>query len=116
MTVFYTLVGDALLLAAIAWFAGYGAPGPISGLRLDVAAKLRLFGEVFALTLVLLYLLITADRLLGWADAPPFAGSPPPHRLVAVGVLLTAGFYYTRRRARALARAPHADAPRDPPP
>lgn len=110
MNFFHALLGDALLFAALAWFAGYGAPGPVSGLRLAVSAKLRLFGEVFVITLILLYLMIRLDGLLGWADEPPWPGSPAPHRLVAIGVLLTVGFYYVRRRSRALAtRDPAAD-------
>ena len=106
MTFFYALLGDSLLFTAIAWFAGYGALGPAMGLRLTVAAKLRLFAEVFALTAVLLFIAISLDRFAGWAQQPPWPGSPPPHRIVALGIVLTAGFYLTRRRAKALALTP----------
>ncbi|MFT5449671.1 MAG: hypothetical protein ACI9DC_004868 [Gammaproteobacteria bacterium] len=102
MILFYTLLGDALLFTALIWFAGYGGTGPLTGLRLTAMAKLRLFGEVFAMTFALLYLFIMMDQLLGWAAQPPWPGSPSPHRLIALGLLLTAGFYYTRRRSRAL--------------
>ena len=102
MTFFYALLGDSLLFTALIWFAGYGATGPASGLRLTGKAKLRLFGEVFAITIALLYLFVTLNQLLGWAAQPPWPGSPPPHRLVAIAVLLTVGYLYTRRRARAL--------------
>jgi hypothetical protein len=98
---FYTLIGDALLLASLSWFAGYGGSGPLTGIRLTAKAKLRLFVEVFAITITLLYLLITMDQLLGWATQPPWSGSPAPHRLVAMGVLLIVGFVHARRRARA---------------
>lgn len=116
MNFFYALIGDALLFAALAWFAGYGALGPVTGLRLAAASKLRLFGEVFLITLPLLYVLISLDRLLGWATAPPLEGSPPPHRLIAIGVLVTVGFLYARRRSRALAEPPADEPPRDPSP
>ena len=106
MTFFYALLGDSLLFTAIAWFAGYGALGPVMGLRLTVGAKLRLFAEVFALTLVLLSIVISLDRLTGWAEQPPWPGSPPPHRLVALGIVLAAGFWLTRRRAKTLAQTP----------
>lgn len=102
MTFFYTLVGDSLLFTALIWFSGYGAVGPATGLRLGAKAKLRLFGEVFMITIASLYLFITMDQLLGWAVQPPWPGSPAPHRLVAIAALLTVGFLYTRRRARAL--------------
>lgn len=112
MILFYTLLGDALLFSALIWFAGYGGIGPLTGLRLTAMAKLRLFGEVFALTFALLYLFIIADQLLGWAEQPPWPGNPSPHRLIALGLLLTAGFYYTRRRSRTL----HVPLPGDDPP
>jgi hypothetical protein len=102
MEFFFTLLGDALLFASLCWFAGYGALGPATGIRLGATAKLRLFGEVLALTAALLYLFIATDRLLGWVADPPWPGTPPPHRLVALAALLTVGFLYTRRRARAL--------------
>jgi hypothetical protein len=102
MILFYTLLGDALLFSALIWFAGYGGTGPLTGLRLTAMAKLRLFAEVLAITFVLLYLFITVDQILGWAVQPPWPGNPSPHRLIALGALLTAGFYYTRKRSRAL--------------
>jgi hypothetical protein len=111
MNLLLALLGDALLFGALIWFAGYGALGPATGLRLSLAAKLRLFAEVVALSAVLLYLFIVADRAMGWVSAPPWPGSPPPHRLVALGILFTLGFLYTRRRAQALhARAAPAAA------
>ena len=127
MTFLYTLIGDALLLTALSWFAGYGGPGPVTGIRLTGKAKMRLFGEVFAITLALLYLFISLDQALGWAAQAPWPGSPAPHRLVAMGVLLSVGFVHTRRRARAWhqalpkpvppeqARAVPADEPSTPP-
>ena len=115
MTFFYALLGDSLLFTAIAWFAGYGAFGPVTGLRLTVGRKLQLFGEVFALTLVLLSIAIALDRLTGWAQVPPWPGSPPPHRLVALGLVLAAGFWLTRRRAKALAQTPPATGSGDAP-
>jgi hypothetical protein len=99
---FFAVVGDALLFAALAWFAGYGALGPAIGLRLTTGQKLRLFGEVFALTALILVLFINVDMLLGWDRQPPWPGSPPPHRLAALAALLTAGFLYARRRSRAM--------------
>jgi hypothetical protein len=99
---FFAVVGDALLFAALAWFAGYGALGPAIGLRLTVAQKLRLFAEVFALTALILTLFINVDSLLGWDRNPPWPGSPPPPRLVAIAALLAAGFLYARRRSRAM--------------
>ena len=102
MTFFFTLVGDSLMFSAIIWFSGYGALGPVTGLRLAGKAKLRLFAEVFAITIALLFVFISMDQLLGWVDQPPWPGTPHPHRLLALAVLLTAGFVYTRRRARAL--------------
>jgi hypothetical protein len=99
---FFAVVGDALLFAALAWFAGYGALGPAMGMRLTVSQKLRLFAEVFALTALVLVLFINVDALLGWDRNPPWPGSPPPHRLVAIAALLSAGFLYARRRSRAM--------------
>jgi hypothetical protein len=98
------------LFAALAWFAGYGALGPATGVRLAMGAKLRLFGEVFVITAVLLYLSIVTERLMGWDAHPPWPGSPAPHRLLALGALLTVGFLYTRRRAGVLSGAPREDA------
>ena len=114
MILFYTLLGDALLFSALIWSAGYGGTGPLTGLRLTAMAKLRLFGEVFTMTFALLYLFIMLDQLLGWAAQPPWPGSPSPHRLIALGLLLTAGFYYTRRRSQAL-HAPLPDTDTQPP-
>lgn len=102
MNLLLALLGDALLFGALIWFAGYGALGPATGLRLSIGAKLRLFAEVVALSAALLYLFIVVDQAMGWVSDPPWPGSPPPHRLVALGILLTLGFYYTRRRASAL--------------
>jgi membrane peptidoglycan carboxypeptidase len=105
MTYLYTLIGDAMMLASLSWFAGYGGTGPITGIRLTLKAKLRLFAEVFAITIALLYLFIEIDQALGWATHAPWPGSPAPHRLIAIGVLLTAGFLHARRRARAWQQA-----------
>lgn len=102
MQMISALLGDALLFGALIWFAGYGAMGPAIGLRLALSAKLRLFAEAVALSALALYLFIRIDQAMGWVDAPPWSGSPPPHRLVALGLLITLGFLYTRRRARAL--------------
>lgn len=119
MTFFYTLLGDSLMLSSFIWFAGYGGPGPIAGLRLGGKAKLRLFAEVFAITIALLYLFITMDGLLGWSEQPPWPGTPTPHRIAALAVLGTIGFVFTRRRARSLheplpdAESPHRDSHRD---
>lgn len=106
MQFLFKLLGDALLFTALSWFAGYGALGPAMGLRLTLGAKLRLFAEVFAITIALLYVFITLDGILGWAETPPWPGSPAPHRLIALAALLTVGFLYTRRRSRALGAAP----------
>lgn len=116
MNFFYALLGDAMLFAAVAWFTGYGALGPVMGLRLAVAAKLRLFGEVFLITLPLLYVLIRLDDLLGWATDPPMEGSPAPHRLLGIGVLLVVGHIYTRRRSQSLASKTTVDEPEEPTP
>lgn len=102
MTFFYTLLGDSLLFASIIWFSGYGATGPVTGIRLTIPAKLQLFGEVFVITMVMMYVVITIDQLTGWATQPPWPGDPSPHRLAALGVVLIVGFFYTRRRAAAM--------------
>ena len=109
----FSLLGDALLFAALSWFAGYGALGPAMGLRLSVSAKLRLFAEVLAITIVLLYLFITVDGVMGWVKEPPWPGSPAPHRLLAIAALLTVGFLYTRRRSQALGAPPAGTQPND---
>lgn len=112
MNLLYSLLGDALLFGALSWFAGYGALGPATGMRLSIGAKLRLLGEAVAISGVLLYVMFVIDRAMGWIADPPWPGSPAPHRLVGLAILLTIGFVYTRRRANALhAReaAPSAD-------
>ena len=103
------LASDALMFAALAWFAGYGALGPATGLRLSFAQKMKLFAEVLAITFFVLLLFIGVDSLLGWDRQPPWPGQPAPHRLVAIGALLTVGFLYTRRRSRAMDAARRRD-------
>lgn len=117
MTLLFSLLGDALLFGALSWFAGYGALGPATGLRLSIGAKLRLFGEVVAISAALLYVFFVIDRVMGWIADPPWPGSPAPHRLVALAILLTIGYLYTRRRAHALhAREAPPAADEAPPP
>jgi len=113
-TFLFAVAGDALLFAALSWFAGYGAIGPALGLRLTVAQKMRLFAEVLAITFAALLLFIGVDQLLGWDAQPPWPGSPAPHRLLAIGALLSVGFLYSRRRSRAMDAANRGDGP--PPP
>ena len=115
MNFFYALLGDALLFSALAWFAGYGALGPATGLRLGGRAKLRLFAEVFVLTISALYLFITLDQIFGLGTQAPRSSEPQVQRLLAIGAVLTVGFLYTRRRARALHEPlpPSAPAPTD---
>ena len=102
MTFFYTLFGDAILFAAIIWFAGYGGTGPATGIRLGMKNKARLYGEVFVITIALLCLVMTGDRLLGSTSAASITAESSTYRLIAMAAILTAGFYYTRRRAKAL--------------
>jgi hypothetical protein len=105
MAFFYTLISDSMVFAALSWFSGYGALGPATGIRLSFKNKARLYGEVFCITLAMLYLVLMADRMMGAEIGTSIMTQPDTYRLVAMAAVITAGYWYTKRRARAMNEA-----------